>query len=52
MILTGSRKNVGDREVPLVRGKIQLLSEGAEVFFRTIAYRPIREIPEAFKVPR
>ena len=45
MILTGLRHKVNDREVPLTKGKIQLQSEGAEVFYRNIALRPIRAIP-------
>ena len=32
--------------MPLTRGKLQLLSEGAEVFFRNVALKPIRAIPE------
>jgi len=46
MILTGLRHKVNDREVPLTKGRIQLQSEGAEVFYRNVAVRPIREIPE------
>lgn len=45
LILTGSRHKVGDKEVPLTRGKIQIQSEGAEVFYRNISIRPISEIP-------
>jgi hypothetical protein len=33
--------------VPLTRGRIQLQSEAAEVFYRNLAIRPIREIPTA-----
>jgi hypothetical protein len=32
--------------VPLTRGKIQLQSESAEVFYRNIAYRPLTRISE------
>ncbi|MDH5609911.1 MAG: DUF1080 domain-containing protein [Cyclobacteriaceae bacterium] len=32
-------------EIPLVRGKIQLQSEGAEIFYRNIELTPIQEIP-------
>ena len=32
-------------EVPLSRGKIQLQSEGAEIFYRNIRIMPISEIP-------
>jgi len=45
LILTGSRHKVGDKEVPLTRGKIQIQSEGAEVYYRNISIRPISEIP-------
>jgi hypothetical protein len=47
MRLTGLRRRVDGREVPLTRGRIQLQSEGAEVFFRNIAIRQIRELPAA-----
>jgi hypothetical protein len=46
MVLTNSRQVVGGKEVPLTRGKIQIQSEGAEVFYRNIALRPITKIPE------
>ena len=45
VVLSGLRQKAGDREVPLTRGKLQFQSEAAEVFFREIAIRPIREIP-------
>jgi hypothetical protein len=48
MILTGSRHVVDGKEVPLTKGKIQLQSEGAEVFYRNIAYRPLKSIPEEY----
>jgi hypothetical protein len=41
MILTGSRRKVGEKEVPLTKGKIQIQSEGAEVFYKNILIRPI-----------
>ena len=40
--LSGLRQKVGDAEVPLTRGKLQLQSEAAEVFFRAVAIRPLR----------
>ena len=46
MILTGSRQMVDKKEVPLTKGKIQLQSEGAEVFYRNITVRYIDSIPE------
>jgi len=35
------------REVPLTKGRIQLQSEAAEVFYRNVAIRRITEIPKA-----
>ena len=48
MVLTNSRQVVGGKEVPLTRGKIQIQSEGAEVFYRNIVLRPITKIPEKY----
>jgi hypothetical protein len=48
MVLTNSRRMVDGKEVPLTRGKIQIQSEGAEVFYRNIAYRPIFKIPDDY----
>src|SRR5262245_850180 len=48
MILTGSRHVVDGKEQPLTRGKLQLQSEGAEVFYRNIAIRPIKTIPDKY----
>jgi hypothetical protein len=48
MVLTNSRHLVDGKEVPLTKGQIQLQSEGAEVFFRNIAIRPITEIAEKY----
>ncbi len=45
MVLTNSRHVVGGKEVPLTKGKLQFQSEGAEVFYRDIAVRPIDKIP-------
>lgn len=45
MILTGSRQKLDGKEVPLTKGKIQIQSEGAEVFYRNIAVKSIKEIP-------
>jgi hypothetical protein len=46
MVLYNSRQPENGNEVPLVRGKIQLQSEGAEVFYRNIAVAQIDQIPE------
>lgn len=48
MILTGSRHKMEGKEIPLTKGKIQLQSEGAEVFYRNVAYRPLTTIPEEY----
>jgi hypothetical protein len=48
MVLTGSRQVVDGKEVPLTKGRIQLQSEGAEVFYRNIALRPISKIPDDY----
>ena len=45
MMLTKVRRRVDEREVPLPKGRIQFQSEGAEVFYRNIAIRAIRELP-------
>ena len=46
MILTALRRKVDGREEPVTRGKIQIQSEGAEVFYRNIEVRPIERIPD------
>lgn len=48
MILTGSRHLVDGKETPLTRGKIQIQSEGAEVFYRNIAVRPLSAVPTKY----
>lgn len=46
MILQNSRQSEGDKEIPLNKGKIQIQSEGSEVFYRDIKICPIDKIPE------
>ncbi len=48
MVMTGARRKVGDKEEPLTKGKIQLQSEGAEVFYRNVAWKPIKKIPDEY----
>lgn len=48
MALSGLRRRVNGREIPLTRGRIQFQSEAAEVFYRDIAIRQIAEIPGSF----
>jgi len=45
MVLNNLRQLKTGRELPLVKGKIQLQSEGAEVFYRNIKIIPIDKIP-------
>jgi len=46
MILQNSRQSEGDKEIPLNKGKIQIQSEGSEVFYRDIKICSIDKIPE------
>ncbi len=46
MILYNSRKVDGGKETPLTKGKIQLQSEGAEVFYRNIKIQQITNLPQ------
>jgi hypothetical protein len=48
MVLTNARRKVDGKEVPLTKGKIQLQSEGAEIFYRNIAIQPLKAIPERY----
>lgn len=45
MVLTNTRHLVNGRVEPLTKGKIQLQSEGAEVFYRNIEVQPISQLP-------
>jgi Domain of Unknown Function (DUF1080) len=47
MILYHSRQSDNGVETALKKGKIQLQSEGNEIFFRNIKIEPIREIPDS-----
>lgn len=46
MKVMNSRHVVDGAEVPLTKGKIQLQSEGAEIFYRNIELSSIAEIPQ------
>jgi hypothetical protein len=46
MRLENSREIKEGKDVPLTGGKIQIQSEGAEVFYRNIKIRPINTLPE------
>jgi hypothetical protein len=45
LILTGLRQKAGANEVPLTKGRIELQSESAEIFFRNVQIRSITQIP-------
>lgn len=48
MVLTGLRHWAGPKEVPLTKGRIQIQSEAAEIYWRNIEVRPITEIPSRY----
>ncbi len=48
MRLENSRHMENGEEIPLSRGKIQLQSEAAEIFYRDIKIRSIDKIPDSF----
>jgi len=47
LVLTGLRQLQDGKELPLTRGKIELQTESAEVFYRNIRLRSIDSIPAA-----
>ena len=46
MILYNSRQQDGEQESPLTKGKIQIQSEGAEIFYTNIQVELIDKLPE------
>lgn len=48
MVLRNSRYTDNGRVVPLTKGKLQLQSEAAEVFYKEIAIRKITEMPKEY----
>jgi hypothetical protein len=46
MILDNSRQYDYGKEIPLAKGKIQIESEGAEVFYRNIRISSIDRLPD------
>jgi hypothetical protein len=48
LVLTNPRFKDGGREVALTHGKIQLQSEGAELYYRKVEVRPLEEIPKQY----
>ncbi len=49
LVLTNSRFPEGGRDVPLVRGEIQLQSEAAEVFYRKVEIRSLKVPPPEYR---
>ncbi|MES2478838.1 MAG: DUF1080 domain-containing protein [Bacteroidota bacterium] len=50
MVLNNSRlRNSSGIFNPLIKGKIQIQSEGAEAYFRNIQIKPITQIPEPYR---
>ena len=46
MVLYHSSQLENGQAIPLVKGKIQIQSEGAEVYYKKIMIQPLKEIPE------
>ena len=46
MVLHNSRHQINDQEIPLTKGKIELQSEAAEVYYRNIRIRSISNLPD------
>lgn len=52
MQLFNSRQLTDGKEIPLTKGKIQIQSEGAEIFYRNITIESITEIPARVREQR
>jgi len=50
MVLSNSRYHEGNKDTPLIQGKIQLQSEAAEVFYKEIQIRNIDKLPDEYEV--
>ncbi len=48
MVLYNSRRPINGAYEPLTKGKIQLQSEGAAIYYRNIWITPIAKLPESF----
>ncbi|MEP6927807.1 MAG: DUF1080 domain-containing protein, partial [Ginsengibacter sp.] len=48
MVLYHSGQLENGKMLPLIKGKFQIQSEGAEVFYKHIRLEPLRRIPEGF----
>jgi hypothetical protein len=49
LVLRNSRHKVGDRILPYRKGRIQLQSEWAEVYYRNMQVRPLKEFPKELR---
>lgn len=49
LVLTSPRQPADAGTAPLTKGRLQLQSEGAEVFYRNVEIRPIAEFPKAYR---
>ncbi len=49
MVLANSRYHEGDKDFPLTKGKIQLQSEAAEVFYKDIQIKQIYGLPAEYE---
>lgn len=50
MVLANSRYHKDGKDIPLTKGKIQLQSEAAEVFYKNIQIKKLDELPEEYAV--
>ena len=48
MRVANARRLVDGKEVPLTRGKLQIISEWSELYYRTVVLRPLKKIPEEY----
>lgn len=47
MVLQGLRHRIAGVEAALMKGRLQIQSEGAEIFYRNVLIRPLAEIPKS-----
>jgi hypothetical protein len=50
MVLRNSHYVQDGKKIPLVKGKIQLQSEGSEVYFKDVQIKDIRDMPNEYQV--
>jgi hypothetical protein len=50
MVLKNSHYVQNGKQIPLVKGKVQLQSEGSEVYFKGVQIRDITSMPEQYQV--